>query len=80
MTEKQYVVFLSILVLPALVAEIGKRLDLPEAEATDRLYRSKFYAKLADEKLKLWHYSPVMLGEMFLEAERTGTISYPEEA
>ena len=62
------------------MAEIGKRLDISEAEATERLYRSKFYEKLADEKLKLWHYSPVMLGEMFEEAEKTGEIPYPEEA
>ena len=80
MTESQYVVFLGVLILPPLVAEIGKRLGLSEAEATDRLYRSEFYEKLADEKLKLWHYSPVMLGEMFVEADRTGVIPYPEEA
>ncbi|MBQ6340123.1 MAG: hypothetical protein IJI36_13360 [Kiritimatiellae bacterium] len=80
MTENQYIAFLGILILPALVTEIGKRLDLSEAEATERLYRSEFYMKLADEKLKLWHYSPVMLGEMFEEAERTGVIPYPEEA
>ena len=80
MTENQYIAFLGILILPSLVAEIGKRLDISEAEATERLYRSKFYEKLADEKLKLWHYSPVMLGEMFEEAEKTGEIPYPEEA
>ncbi|MBO6067160.1 MAG: hypothetical protein J6P80_03275 [Kiritimatiellae bacterium] len=80
MTERQYIAFLGLLVLPPLVAEIGKRLDVSESEATARLYRSKFYEKLADEKLKLWHYSPVMLGEMFVEAERTGVIPYPEEA
>ena len=39
-----------------------------------------FIEKLADERLKLWHYSSVMLGEMFVEAERTGVIPYPEEA
>ena len=80
MTENQYIAFLGILILPSLVADIGKRLDISEAEATERLYRSKFYEKLADEKLKLWHYSPVMLGEMFEEAEKTGEIPYPEEA
>ncbi len=80
MTENQYIAFLGILILPSLVAEIGKRLDISEAEATERLYRTKFYEKLADEKLKLWHYSPVMLGEMFEEAEKTGEIPYPEEA
>ena len=79
MTESQYIAFLGILLLPPLVAEIAKRLSVSEAEATDRLYRSEFYEKLADERLKLWHYSPVMLGEMFVEAERTGVIPYPEE-
>ena len=44
------------------------------------LSKHEFYEKLADERLKLWHYSPVMLGEMFVEAERTGVIPYPEEA
>ena len=80
MTESQYIAFLAILVLPPLVAEIGKRLGVSELDATERLYRSEFYGKLADEKLKLWHYSPVMLGEMFVEAEKTGVIPYPEEA
>ena len=42
MTESQYVAFLAILVLPPLVAEIGKRMDVSEAEATERLYRSEF--------------------------------------
>lgn len=80
MTERQYITFLAVLVLPALVAEIVRRLGITEAEATERLYRSELYEKLADERLKLWHYSPVMLGEMFVEAERTGVIPYPEEA
>ena len=80
MTENQYIAFLGILILPSLVAEIGQRLDISEAEATERLYRSEFYEKLADERLKLWHYSPVMLGEMFETAEKTGEIPYPEEA
>jgi hypothetical protein len=79
MTEGQYIAFLGILVLPSLVAEIGRRLEISEQEATERLYRSEFYKKLADEKLKLWHYSPVMLGEMFAEAEKTGIIPYPRE-
>ena len=80
MTERQYIAFLGVLVLPSLVAEIVKRLGISEAEATEWLYRSEMYEKLADERLKLWHYSPVMLGEMFVEAERTGVIPYPEEA
>ena len=52
MTERQYIDFLAILVLSPLVAEIGKRLGVSESEATERLYRSEFYGKLADEKHK----------------------------
>ena len=60
MTDSQYIAFLGVLVLPALVAEMVKRLNITEAEATERLYRSELYEKLADERLKLWHYSPVV--------------------
>ena len=33
MTERQYIAFLGVLVLPSLVAEIVKRLGISEAEA-----------------------------------------------
>jgi len=79
MTDRQYSTTLSLLVLPPLVAQIAERMGLDESEATEKLYHSSFYDKLADERLKLWHYSPVMLADMFVEAERTGTIPYPEE-
>lgn len=38
------------------------------------------YAQLAREELKLWHYSPVTLCDMFEEELKTGKITYPEEA
>jgi len=79
MTDRQYSTTLSLLVLPPLVAQIAERMGLDEAAATEKLYHSPFYDKLADERLKLWHYSPVMLADMFVEAERTGTIPYPED-
>lgn len=78
MNERQYISFLGVLVIPALVAQIVKLTGATESEATRRLYQSEFYEKLADEKLKLWHYSPVLLGDMFAEYERTGEIPYPE--
>lgn len=43
MTESQYIAFLGVLVLPALVAEIVRRLDITGAEVTERLYRSELY-------------------------------------
>ena len=79
MSDRQYSTMLSLLILPPLVAQIAERLGLDEQAATERVYHSAFYEKLADERLKLWHYSPVMLAELFVEAERTGIIPYPEE-
>ena len=46
----------------------------------DSLYSSRLYEQLSDERLKLWHYSPVMLCDMLEEELSTGTITYPEEA
>jgi len=80
MSERQYSTMLAILVFPPLVALIAERLGVDESAAMEKLYHSEFYEKLSDERLKLWHYSPVMLADMFVEAERTGVIPYPEEA
>ena len=80
MTESQYSTMLALLILPPLVAEICKQTGRDEASVIDQLYHSELYEKLCDERLKLWHYSPLMLADMFVEAERTGVISYPEEA
>lgn len=80
MSDRQYSTMLAILILPPLVTQIAERLGIGEVAATEKLYHSELYEKLSDERLKLWHYSPVMLADMFVEAERTGIIPYPEEA
>lgn len=80
MNERQYSTMLSLLVLPPLVTQIAERLGIDESSAMGKLYHSELYEKLSDERLKLWHYSPVMLADMFVEADRTGIIPYPEEA
>ena len=80
MTPQQYSTMLGLLILPPLVAEIAKSNAWGEIEATDKLYHSKLYAQLAKEELKLWHYSPLTLCIMFNEEQRTGAITYPEEA
>ena len=78
MTDKQYVGFLAILVIPAMIAQVVKATNWSEEDATKKLYESKFYEKLAYEKLKLRHYSPLVLSDMFVEYEKTGEMSYPE--
>ena len=80
MNPQQYSTALALLIVPPLVAEIVKRSSMDELTAADRLYHSQLYAQLAKEELKLWHYSPVTLCDMFEEEQETGTITYPEEA
>jgi len=80
MSDRQYTTMLAILILPPLVTRIAERLEIDESAAMEKLYHSELYEKLSDERLKLWHYSPVMLADMFVEAECTGVIPYPEES
>ena len=80
MNPQQYSVALALLIVPSLIAEIVKRSSISELTATDMLYHSHLYAQLAREELKLWHYSPVTLCDMFEEELKTGKITYPEEA
>ena len=80
MNERQYGALLAILIVPPLIAEIAKRSGKSEMDAMDKLYNSSLYEKLSDERLKLWHYSPVMLCAMLEEELDTGMITYPEEA
>lgn len=80
MNPQQYSAALALLIVPPLIGEIVKRGGLDELTAADKLYHSHFYTQLAKEELKLWHYSPVTLCDMFEEEQRTGKITYPEEA
>lgn len=80
MNPQQYSAALALLIVPPLIAEIVKRSSVDELTVTDKLYHSHLYAQLAREELKLWHYSPVTLCDMFEEELKTGKITYPEEA
>ena len=79
MNEDQYSAFLAVLV-PDVVGLVARRQGLDEPEATRRFYSSGLYAKLADEKLKLWHYSAETLYALYDEECRSGKIVFPEEA
>ena len=53
---------------------------ISENEATSRFFRSELFEKLTDEKLKLWHYSPQTLCELYRQERERGRITFPEEA
>lgn len=69
-----------ILIVPAVVKLIVENYTIGEIEASDKFYRSKVYEKLEQEDTKLWHLSPLTLYNMFEEEQRTGEITFPEEA
>ena len=79
MEQKKFEAML-ILIVPAVIKLILENYPVDEIEASDRFYRSKAYEKLEQEETKLWHLSPLTLYHMYEEEQRTGEITFPEEA
>ena len=71
---------LLILIVPSVVKMIVENYSIDEIEASDRFYNSGVYEKLEQEDTKLWQLSPLTLFNMFDEEQRTGNITFPEEA
>ena len=78
--EKKKFESLLILIVPAVVELIVERYRINEIEASDKFYHSEVYEKLEQEETKLWHLSPLLIFNMFDEEQRTGKITFPEEA
>ena len=55
------------------VSLIMQKTGWDEDEAMERFVRSKVYAQLENEKTKVWHYSVVMLAQLF-DDERSGKL------
>lgn len=79
MDAARFSVILSLLV-PPVVGQIMNDFGWDEKQATLAFYRSRVYQALADEPLKVWHYSPLVLARMFAAERRTGAFDFPEEA
>lgn len=79
MNDDQYSALLATIV-PGVVGLIAVRQGIDEPAAARRFYSSALYAKLADEKLKLWHYSAETLYALYVEEIETGKVTFPEEA
>jgi len=69
-----------IFIVPTVVQLIIVNYKVTDIEATELLYNSELYALLEDESTKLWHLSPLTLFSMFDEEQKTGKITFPEEA
>lgn len=78
--EKQRFTSMLFLLVPQIIELMIKDGKIDEEKATELLYASELYSKLEDEETKLWHLSAKALYEMFKEEQKTGSITYPEEA
>ena len=76
MTEKDFEIMLYGITANAIV-KIMELNNWSEDVAMERFAQSKVYSYLEREETKVWHYSSLMLAQLFNE-ERTGKFSLPE--
>ena len=67
-------------IIPPVVGLIARRKDIAEVAASEAFYRSGVFAKLSDEKSKLWHYSAETLYSLYDDEVSGREVEYPEEA
>lgn len=78
MSDNQYSALLAIIV-PQIIEYILQNSNIDDKEAVSAFYESKLYSELAQENLKLWHYSPRTLYAMYQDELLTGSYDYPED-
>mgnify|MGYP003482563125 FL=1 len=76
MTEKDFEIMLYG-ITANVVAKIMELNNWTEDVAMERFDQSKVYSYLEREETKVWHYSSLMLAQLFNE-ERAGKFSLPE--
>lgn len=69
-----------VLLVPQVLGLIVKSEGCDEVTAAKKFYQSQVYALLEQEDTKLWHFSPLTLFHLYDEEQKTGTITFPEEA
>lgn len=68
------------LIIPDIIELIKKENRELKTEDINKFYSSRLYKELEDEETELWHYSPLVLYDMYKEELETGNITYPESA
>ena len=79
MADKKFEAILTLLV-PQVIQLICENSPVDEMAASKAFYESKVYSLLEQEDTKLWHFSPLTLYNMYEEEQKTGKITFPEEA
>lgn len=78
--DEKFNSILSIAIIPQVVSLIAEKENIEEIEALNEFYKSKIYSLLADEKTSIWHYSSLMIYNMWKYEKETGKVLFPEEA
>lgn len=77
--DEQFNSILSVILIPQIVDLIKEKEQMDDIVAINEFYHSKTYEFLANEKTKVWHYSPLTIYHMWKEEKETGEVIFPEE-
>jgi len=66
------------LIVASLMQKIVERKNISQDEAFLRLYSSRLYCALDNEKTKVWYYSAEKLYQLFEEEITSGKLELPE--
>ena len=69
MESKDFSIFLTQLV-PQILERLMQDETMSAHQLIHKFYQSCFYAQLADQSYGLWQYSPLILAQMYREAEK----------
>lgn len=61
-----------------LLSLIVEKQNISEEDTIKKLYSSKLYAALENEKTKVWQYSTHMLYSLLEQEEKNGNIQFPD--
>lgn len=67
------------IIVPQVIRLIIQNYTYDEITAANEFYGSNLYSLLEQEDMKLWHFSPLTLFNMFDEEKKTGSFEFPEE-
>ena len=67
------------IIVPQVIRLIIQNYTYDEITAANEFYGSNLYSLLEQEDMKLWHFSPLTLFNMFDEEKKTGSFELPKE-
>lgn len=69
-------------ILPMIVAAVADKIaaehHLEENAAVEKVYSTRLYSYLEDEKTKVWHYSVDKLFDLYKKEVETGILELPD--